>query len=60
MIIVSSPRHALKDTTNYGINFPPKEQVGARNGEMELWRSKKNHFSACVSIFEQIDAWIPA
>lgn len=35
MIIVSSPRHALKPTTNYGLNFPPKEQVGTRNEGME-------------------------
>lgn len=39
--MVSSPRHALKSTTNCALNFPPKEQVGTRNEGMELWGLKK-------------------
>lgn len=60
MIIVSSPRHALKPTTNYGLNFPPKEQVGTRNEGMEIWVRKRIVVLTCVSVFEQIDARIPA
>ena len=60
MIKVSSPRHALKSTTNWALNFPPKEQVGTGNEGMELWRSNSNAVLTYGSISEQIDAWIPA